>query len=305
MEKFYKGKANEGFYGSPASLSRASGVSPKKTAKFLSGEDAYTLNRQVIRKFQRRKVRSWYPNHIWCSDLAQFPTTKFKKITFQGAKYILIVVDYFTKKMYTRVLSKKNTNMVATAFEDILHESQEYPQLLHVDRGTEYTSQHFKTMLEKYGIRSYHTNTVIKSAICERAVRSIMHRYYTLATDLKNKMNIREAMRQVTDSINDSISRVTGFKPNEITEKDIPVILQRMYKDEAPVGKIYFTVGDRVRVAKDKGVYRKGYKSTFSKDIYVVDEVQKTKRATYLLRHEDGERRLTRPYYRFEFLGVT
>ena len=73
-------------------------------------------------------------------------------------KYVLIAQDVFSRKIWTRAMS--DLTQVTYFFEDILQESKlfdsdgtnEYPDILTTDNGTEFTNEKFKAVCVKYNI---------------------------------------------------------------------------------------------------------------------------------------------------------
>ena len=73
-------------------------------------------------------------------------------------KYVLIAQDVFCRKIWTRAMS--DLSQVTYVFEDILQESQlfdsdgtnEFPDELTTDNGTEFTNDKFKALCLKYNI---------------------------------------------------------------------------------------------------------------------------------------------------------
>ena len=53
--------------------------------------------------------------------------------------------------------------------------------------------------------------------------------------------------------------------------------------------KPQFKVGDRVRIYRYKRTFEKGYKPNWTKEIFVVDEVNKTIPITYKIKDLEGE----------------
>ena len=59
----------------------------------------------------------------------------------------------------------------------------------------------------------------------------------------------------------------------------------------------YFRRGDKVRLSINKGIFEKGYKKTFSDELYTVDRVVRTNPITYKLRDSHNEE-LLGSYYK-------
>lgn len=82
------------------------------------------------KKFRRRKIISLYRNMTWGIDLADL--TRYSQENRQY-KWLLIIIDFFSRKMYTDVLKDKNGISVARALRKILKKQQ--PKFGFVDQG--------------------------------------------------------------------------------------------------------------------------------------------------------------------------
>jgi hypothetical protein len=61
------------------------------------------------------------------------------------------------------------------------------------------------------------------------------------------------------------------------------------YKNYNPVEPYLYKVGDRVRISSMKSIFDKGYKHNWSKEVFVIDQIQHTKPTTYLLKDLSGD----------------
>ena len=59
------------------------------------------LHNPVIKKFKRRKIYATFKDNIWAADLAEMGSLSSKN---QGVKYLLCVVDVFTKYIWVKPL---------------------------------------------------------------------------------------------------------------------------------------------------------------------------------------------------------
>ena len=76
-------------------------------------------------KFKKRRVFSPGPNSTWAADLADLQ--KFSRSN-KGYRYLLLVIDVFTKYGYIRPLKKKTGKETAAAFKDIFLEAKTSPR---------------------------------------------------------------------------------------------------------------------------------------------------------------------------------
>ena len=80
----------------------------------ISNKELVTqLHKPIIRKFIKIKVNSPFIENNWCADLAymQF-ITKFNK----GFRFLLFVIDIYSKYAWVIPLKDKNGNTVTNAF---------------------------------------------------------------------------------------------------------------------------------------------------------------------------------------------
>ena len=121
----------------------------KKTSgsdvKFMSNQQlGGELHKPIIKKFKTRKVYSSFKGNIWGADLADMQLiSKFNK----GIRFLLRVIDIFSK--YTWVIPLRDKKGVATvnAFQSILNDSKRKPNKIWVDKGGEFCNRSMKSWL--------------------------------------------------------------------------------------------------------------------------------------------------------------
>lgn len=82
---------------------------------------------------------------------------KTLKAENDASKYILSVIDIFSKCVWCKPLNKRNGQLVTSAFETIITECNRCPKLIHLDKVLEFVNKIFKNVLQKYDIKLYHT----------------------------------------------------------------------------------------------------------------------------------------------------
>ena len=78
------------------------------------------LHKPVIKKFKKRKVYVRFKDNIWAADLAEMESLSSKN---KNAKYLLCVIDVFTKYAWVQPLKDKKGKTVLNAFIEIVKES--------------------------------------------------------------------------------------------------------------------------------------------------------------------------------------
>ncbi|KAL9986586.1 hypothetical protein ACROYT_G000754 [Oculina patagonica] len=106
----------------------------------------------------------------------------------KGYRYLLMVLDVFSKYGWIVPLKDKKGETVTQAFKTIFKEGRK-PQYLWTDKGKEYYNKNMKELLEKNGITLYSTENEEKSSVCERWNRTIKTRMWKQFTtqDLNNE----------------------------------------------------------------------------------------------------------------------
>ena len=93
------------------------------------------LHKPIIRKFNKRKVYSQFKDNIWGVDLADMQSLSRKN---KGIKYILCVIDLYSKYAFVIPLKDKKGISVVNAFDKIIKQSNRKPNKIWVDLGGEF-----------------------------------------------------------------------------------------------------------------------------------------------------------------------
>ena len=95
---------------------------------------AQELHKLIIRKLIQ-KVYSTFKDSIWGADLADMQSiNKFNK----GFRYLLCVIDIFSKYAWVVPLKDKNGVSIVNEFQSILKKSNKKPNKIWVDKGSEF-----------------------------------------------------------------------------------------------------------------------------------------------------------------------
>ena len=90
----------------------------------------------------------------------------------KGYKYLLMVMDIFSKYGWIVPLKDKKGETVTKAFQQIFKEGDK-PEYLWTDKGSEFHNKHMKDLLDKHNIKLYSTENEEKSSVVERWSRTI------------------------------------------------------------------------------------------------------------------------------------
>lgn len=71
------------------------------------------------------------------------------------------------------------------------------------------------------------------------------------------------------DNYNDSVHRTIGIEPNEAFETHM-VLKNRLGLSNVQRTKVFFKIGDLVRVRKPRSIYTKGREAVYSKEVFKI-----------------------------------
>ena len=98
------------------------------------------LHRPARKTYPRRRVILKGIDDLWQADLAEFQLYAREN---KGYKYILIVIDCFSKYLWTRAIKNKSGEEVRDAFRDILSEGRA-PKIFKRITEKSFIINHFK-----------------------------------------------------------------------------------------------------------------------------------------------------------------
>ena len=243
---------------------------------------ANELHKQARRNYPRRKVTLKGLNDLCQCDLVEMlPYARFNK----GVRYILTLIDCFTKFAYAVPVKNKTGVEVAKALEPILNKHK--MKHLQSDKGGEFFNPHVKKLTVKYNINHYATFSDMKASIVERLNRTLKGKMWKMFT-AKGNYEWLSILPGIVKYYNSSVHRTIGMRPVDVKRKHVRGILARISVNggnDMPK----FKVDDRVRISKYKRVFTKGYKPSWLNELFKIYAVKPTRPVTYILQDSRGE----------------
>ena len=117
-----------------------------KSRNISNKELAEELHKWIIKKFKKRKVHSPFIDNIWVADSTDMLLiSKFNK----GIRFLLCVIDIYSKYAWVISLKFKKGIAIANAFQKILDKSNPESSKIWVDKNSEFYNRSVKSWLEK------------------------------------------------------------------------------------------------------------------------------------------------------------
>lgn len=291
-----KKKLIRGLKGSPK-------INDPVVTKWLTNRDSYTLHRPVRKRFPRRKYIVNGIDDLWQVDLTDLTALSTHN---DGKKYILFVIDVFTRKLFARIMKTKTGRETSEAFEDIILTEGRSPNNLQSDQGKEFLNTQFQRVLKTYDTNHYTSkNQEIKASLVERVQRTIkgmMYRYFTHT----NSYRYIDSLPQLVDSYNNTFHSAINLAPNDITSDNQESVWLFQYNPARPpkVVRHKFKIGDTVRISKYSMIFDKGYLPNWSAEVFKIARLYNTDPPVYSLKDHSGEE-LNGTFYEAELQRVS
>lgn len=247
------------------------------------------LHRPARRNYPRRKVIIKGLDDLWQADLAEFTTYSREN---KGNKYILMVIDCFSKFVWAVGVKNKSAGDVAKAMNKILQQgsssSSRKPKNLQTDAGKEFYNSEFKKLMQKHDINHYSTYSTKKASIVERVIRTIKEKLYKRFS-LRGNYKWIDILPTIIDEYNNTKHRTIRKKPSDVTRDNEKQLLNSAYNNIKIQGVGRLKVGDIVRISKHKSVFDKGYTPNWSTELFKIIKTNLTNPATYMLEDMQGK----------------
>ena len=231
-----------------------------------------------ITKFRRERITPLYKDETCSADLIDKSSlSKYNN----NYKFILTVIDIFTK--YARAIPLKNKSglSITNGFQIVLGEhpqcgsESQKPEKLLVDRGSEFYKKTFKSLLKEYETKLYSTYSDLKAVFIERFNRTLLH-IINKSMFINVDGNWVNILKDAVITYNNNIHSTIYMTPVDASNN--PDKVRYYVKSTKATPK--FKVGDYVRNADKRNIFSKGYTSNWNRELFKVNEVLNTQPPT-------------------------
>lgn len=243
------------------------------------------LHKPARRHFERRPVIIKGLNDLFQADLVEMlPYARVNK----GYRYILVVINAFSKYVWAYPVKRKTGQAVVDAMKKVL--SFSIPHNLQTDNGKEFYNKEFRLLMQKFNINHYSTFSSLKSSIVERVNRTLKNAMWKQFS-LQGTYKWLEMLPTIVTNYNATKHRTIGLRPMDVTKKDEKHLLTTVYSNIKVIDqrKAKFAIGDSVRISKFRHAFGKGYTPNWSNEIFTVSAIRHTNPRTYYLQDESKE----------------
>lgn len=261
-------------------LVRKSGLPEKEVQEFLNQQNVYTLHRPAKKNFETRRVYAHYIDQQWQADLVEMIPYAEEN---NGFRYLLTVIDCFSKYAWAVPIHYKKGEMVSKAFKVIFTRSihpdptikGRVPNKIQTDLGKEFYNKDVQDLFKKYNIVHFSTHSNEKASIVERFNRTLKEKMWKYFTE-KQTYKWTDVLNDLMYNYNHSYHRSIKMTPFEASKNiNIKQVDDNLFKNEtkSKVLKPRFKIGDKVRINKYKSIFAKGYMPNYTTEIFKIDKV--------------------------------
>ena len=279
-------------------------LSVNKIKQILSGIESYTLHRE-FHKSVRNHSFSNFKRYQFQMDLVDIQHLSAHN---DNVKYLLNVIDTFTRYAFVRPLKDKSASTVLKAFKSILNDAGEKPYMIVMDKGTEFKNRQFDNFCAENNIKLINPQTQTHAAYIERFNRTLQQLIYKFMTENETNRFI-DNLETLVNTYNNRLHRMIQTSPFKAeTDGDSALninILASKNREKIKKQKPKYQVNSYVRIAKQKTKFSRGYDEQAQREIFRIWKIDVSKRIPlYHLETYDKSEKLQGGFYAYELTPV-
>lgn len=246
----------------------------KLVKTLLSKNEGYTRHRQT----KRGKT-----NPIYCYSKRQ--TFSIDLVDCQNihkdngdVKFLLNVIDNFTKYAWSEPLRNKTRDVVLQAFKKIIKECKIKPKSVFADSGGEFQNAKFKKFCSAKDIDLYFAKSFGHASMVERFNLTLKRKIYAFMTDNETYRfvpKLKDIMKSYNTSKHSSLPDISPLEAengNQETFYQMRLLNEKKYM-KIPRTNTKYDIGDTIRVSTAKNVFSRGFNPQYQDEVFKVNSV--------------------------------
>ena len=276
----------EKIYQTLKKINRGNVPSLYKIRRWLEKIDDYNLQKPVKRKIKRVKLIVSEPFEQYDADLMDVSNIAKDN---DNIRFLLVVIDIFTRFLWILPLKNKSGKTVAEAFERVFRHGK-IPLKVSTDAGTEFKNKDIKNVFEKYNIyhHIYLNADSSKASIAERVnltFRRMMFRYFTKNRTYRYVDVLQNLVASYNATPHRSLNNTAPKDVNETNKYDLwaymyikPIHKEKRVRKKKESKKAQrkgskqfaFKVNDMVRLSHLKKPFQRAYQQQWTSEIFKI-----------------------------------
>ncbi len=273
---------------------RVYNVTYDEITKWLQKHEPYSLNRAVRRVSYRNAVLVSGLDDQFEADLADLSNASYVEAN-NGVKYLLVVIDVFSRYLWVEALTNKHAKTIIAAFEKIFKTSKRKPKRLRTDRGSEFTAKSVQKFMKGQNIHQIFTSNEVQANYAERVIKTLKSKIYRYVVH-ENTFEYTKVLQNMVDSYNNTWHHGIRERPKNVNKSNEGRLWWQMYwpdtaflKELKRNRKYKFEVGDKVRMTLRRQAFQKEYDVRWTGEIFIIVKRFKRDGTTPLYKLNDYE----------------
>ena len=222
------------------------------------------------KNYAANKTDVYHIDDIWSLDILDLKDYGLENN--RGYRYVLVIIDNFSKVGFTVPLKNKNAQTIKDSFEDVLISSKRKPNLIETDRGKEFYNKIFHDFLNKNNMKLYSRNSSYGAVFAERFNRTIRHLLKKIVFE-RGDANWIDILLAITKQYNNRTHASTKLTLIQASFKKNEGYVYKNLLDKRKKIEPKYEIGDLVRTADLKKTFSKGDTTNWSHIIYKITEI--------------------------------
>ena len=260
-------------------------ISLGELRKWLSAQEIYTKHKPIRRTFKRARVIA--PRKFYQFDGDTVNMTRYEKFN-GGYKFILVLIDVFTRFVWTFPLKTLTAREMLKTFKRILPGLK--LEKLRTDHGSEFMNGVVNKYLASLGIDHFSTLNEKKANYAERVIQTLKTKL-TKAINYARKREWISLLPAITESYNATYHRSIKMSPREALKSDDTTLWNIQYlpkpvhakREPAHVkresknnktprlkSKFKLKIGDEVRLSFLRTPFERAYDEKWTTEVFTI-----------------------------------
>lgn len=293
IQRAYTTPGNSLAFSAPERIAKHFGVKVSEVKEVLEHIDGYTLHREYK---QPKQYNPYYVHNR--REQIQMDLIDISKIKAanDGVRFLLVLIDIMTKKVWVYALKKKSASTVKRALTHWLNNLDEFPKIIKSDQGTEFTNLLVQQLLRSNNIEWQSASGTLKACIAERVNKTLQILIYKYLSE-NESIRYLDVLPQLIKTYNTRGHKtLENMSPNEAdrpeNEGRIQAIFHARYAKLAETRRQpRLQVGNVVRVKTDPKKITsssRAYAEQFHGEFFSIMRINRTLAVPlYYLRSQD------------------
>jgi len=252
-------------------------ITLKKITDVIKDQPQYQLHKKQKDKVAGH-IYSLFLNDVWNADLLDMSNYSHANHNY---KWILLVVDIFSRKAYTVGLKTKTQESILEGFKTITN-GKVYPKILITDSEPGFSSKLLSDWYSEHGIKHDTVEVGYHPAlgVIDRLSRTLKEAIHKNMSE-ENDTIWYDRLSKITEAYNNTPHTALKIQnkvltPNEVPQNEAAVLKLNLDKkgDSDSSGTSLYKEGDTVLKKLKKTIFNKGYKQTFGVTKYKIKSIK-------------------------------